>query len=43
MAEEQNGRTNIVDVTEKKELIYAKLARPLQDLEDMEYRDGEEV
>ena len=43
LAKEQNGRTKIIDVTDNRELIYAKLARPLQDLENMEYRNGEKL
>lgn len=43
LTEEIEERTNIVDVTERRELIYAKLARPLQDLENMEYRYGDTV
>lgn len=43
LTEEQKGRTNIINVTKEKELIYAKLARPLQDLEDMEYRNGNTI
>lgn len=43
LTKEQDGRTDIVEVTDNRELIYAKLARPLQDLENMEYRNGETV
>lgn len=40
MADENDNRTAIIDVTDERELIYAKLARPLQELENMGYRDG---
>ena len=37
LADENNGITRIVDVTNETEKIYAKLARPLQELENTEY------
>lgn len=43
LTEEVEERTMIVDATETRDLIYAKLARPLQDLENMGYRHGETV
>lgn len=39
LTEEQNRRVFIVDVTENIERIYEKLARPLQELENLEYSD----
>lgn len=39
MTEENNSGIEVLDVTNNTEPIYAKLARPLQDLENMEYRD----
>lgn len=41
LADERNGATSIVDVTDETEKIYVKLAEPLQELENMEY--GNEV
>lgn len=43
LAEEKNGRVSMEDVSRQIELIYAKLARPLQDLENMGYWDGNTV
>ena len=43
MAEEKNGRVRMEDVTNEVERNYAKLARPLQDLENMVYGDGNTV
>lgn len=43
LAEEKNGRVGMEDVTNEVERIYAKLARPLQDLENMGYGDGNTV
>lgn len=43
LTEEVGERTKIVDATEERELIYEKLARPLQDLENMRYRYGDTV
>lgn len=43
LAEEKNGRVGMEDVSDQIELIYAKLARPLQDLENMGYGDGSTV
>lgn len=43
MTEETDGRTIIKNVTDEREPIYAKLARPLQDLEKMECRNGDTV
>lgn len=37
LADENNGITRIVDVTGDTEKIYAKLARPLQELENVKY------
>lgn len=41
LADEENGMTSIIDVTNETEKIYAKLAKPLQDLENMEYGNTE--
>lgn len=41
--DDNEGRTNIKDVTDQTELIYEKLARPLQDLENLEYSDGNTI
>lgn len=38
LTDEMNGKIGIVDVTGKIERIYEKLAKPLQELENMEYR-----
>lgn len=38
LTDEINGKIDIVDVTGKIERIYEKLAKPLQELENMEYR-----
>lgn len=43
LANERNGRTDIQDVTEDRACIYEKLAKPLQDLENLEYRNGNTV
>lgn len=43
LTDEVAGRTSIKDVTKKTELIYEKLARPLQDLENLEYSDGNTI
>lgn len=43
LAEEINGRSRMVDVTLNVEKIYVKLARPLQDLENLEYRDASAI
>lgn len=43
LAEEAGDRAKIVDVSENIESIYAKLARPLQDLENLGYRDGNTI
>lgn len=40
LTNEENGRVDILDVTEDRERIYEKLARPLQELENLEYRNG---
>ena len=40
LTEGKGDRTEIEDVSENIERIYAKLARPLQDLENLRYRDG---
>ena len=40
LANEVDNETNIENVTNNTEKIYEKLARPLQDLENMEYGDG---
>lgn len=40
LTEGKGDRTEIEDVSENIEHIYAKLARPLQDLENLRYRDG---
>lgn len=40
LTNEENGRVDILDVTEDRESIYEKLARPLQELENLEYRNG---
>lgn len=37
LADENNGITRIVDVTNETEKIYEKLAKPLQELENIEY------
>ncbi len=39
LMEETCGRTEAVDVTNSTEAIYKKLARPLQELENLEYQD----
>lgn len=41
LANEENGMTSIEDVTNETEKIYAKLAKPLQELENMEYGNTE--
>ncbi len=41
-AQEENTRTKLIDVTERTELIYDKLASSLQVLENLEYRYGDE-
>lgn len=41
MTEETNSETYVRDVTDDIDKIYAKLARPLQDLENMEYKYGD--
>ena len=43
LTDDNEGRTNIKDVTDLTELIYEKLARPLQDLENLEYSDGNTI
>ena len=43
LTDDNEGRTNIKDVTYQTELIYEKLARPLQDLENLEYSDGNTI
>lgn len=43
LAEEKDGRVGMEDVTNEVERIYAKLARPLQDLENMGYGNGNTV
>lgn len=40
MTIENNGKANIKDVTKNLEYIYEKLAKPLQELENLEYRNG---
>ena len=40
LTEEHEGKTDLRDVTHCTEAIYEKLARPLQELENLEYRDG---
>lgn len=40
LANEKNGTTTVSDVTNKTEKIYEKLARPLQELENLEYGNG---
>ena len=37
LADENNGITFVMDVTADTEKIYAKLAKPLQELENIEY------
>ena len=39
LADDENGITTFADVTDQAEKIYAKLARPLQELENLEYED----
>ena len=41
LANEEHGITSIVDVTKETEKIYAKLAKPLQELENIEYGNAE--
>ena len=41
IANEEQGITSIVDVTNETEKIYVKLAKPLQELENMEYGNTE--
>ena len=41
MTVENNLETALEDVTDNTEEIYAKLARPLQKLENMEYEYGD--
>lgn len=41
LANEKHGITSIVDVTKETEKIYAKLAKPLQELENIEYGNAE--
>lgn len=41
LANEEQGITSIVDVTNETEKIYVKLAKPLQELENMEYGNTE--
>lgn len=41
LSNEENGMTSIADVTNETEKIYAKLAKPLQELENMEYGNTE--
>ena len=43
LTDDNEGRTNIKDVTDQTELIYEKLARPLQDLENLEYSNGNTI
>ena len=43
LTDDNEGRTNIKDVTDQTELIYEKLARPLQDLEYLEYSNGSTI
>ena len=43
LTDDNEGRTNIKDVTDQTELIYEKLARPLQDLEYLEYSNGNTI
>lgn len=40
MTEEKEKRTNIIDVTDNIEKVYEKLAKPLQILESLVYKDG---
>lgn len=40
LAEEKNAVTAVLDVTDKTEKIYEKLAKPLQELENLEYGNG---
>lgn len=40
LTEDSDGRTAVMDVTDDKEHIYQKLARPLQKLQNMEYENG---
>lgn len=40
LTEENDGKTDIRNVTYCTEAIYEKLARPLQELENLEYRNG---
>jgi len=40
---DSKNRAAIDDVTKQRELIYEKLARPLQDLENLEYRNGNTI
>lgn len=39
LSDEKDGNTKIFDVTNETEKIYAKLAKPLQELENLEYGD----
>lgn len=43
LTDDNEGRTNVKDVTDQTELIYEKLARPLQDLENLEYSNGNTI
>ena len=40
LVEEENAVTAVLDVTNKTEKIYEKLAKPLQELENLEYGNG---
>lgn len=40
MTQETEGKSEVLDVTDNTEKIYEKLARPLQELENLEYRYG---
>lgn len=43
LTREEDRRTDIIDVTERREDIYKKLAKPLQDLESLEYKNGDTI
>lgn len=43
LAEDQDGNAVILDVTGKTEVLYDKLAQPLQKLENLEYENGNTI
>ncbi len=43
LAEDRGGNAVISDVTDKTEVLYAKLAQPLQKLENLEYGNGNTI